>query len=154
MPKRIGSDAVRAPARPKVESNKNLPAIFVGAELSKKIDKAIVDPGKKKELQLRFSSAKGFLSPSGNPLQVVYLDSKSTKRGLSITYVDAQAKQFWAQAPGYSGLARGPFKLPKGADKDVAKATARAVSEDTAPKHGRGVRTDIESVSPDRKSVV
>jgi hypothetical protein len=89
------------------------------------MDKAITPPDKRtgKMVQLKFSTRTGFVSPSGNPLQVVYLNSQA-KQGLSITYVDAKAKQFWAQAPGVSGLARGPFKLPAGVGAVVAKITA------------------------------
>lgn len=117
----------------KAAAAKRLPSISVGPTLSKKIDKAIVGASSKPERQLKFSSKLGFVSPSGNPLQVVYLKPAATKTGLDITYVDARGKQFWAQAPGVSGLARGPFKLPAGTDKDLAKVTARERRESAKP---------------------
>lgn len=120
---------------------KRLPPIYLGPTLSKKLDKAIVDPDSKRERQLKFSTKAGFVSPAGNPLQVVYLSPAATKSGLDITYVDAKAKLFWAQAPGVSGLARGPFKLPAGADKDLAKVTARELKVDAKPK--RPVRPEV-----------
>ena len=127
---------------PKVAAAKRLPSISVGTTLSKKIDKAIVGATSKPERQLKFTAKLGFVSPSGSPLQVVYLRPAATKTGLDITYVDARAKQFWAQAPGVSGLARGPFKLPAGAEKDLARVTARerreASKEAPQPKDSGG----------------
>lgn len=131
MPARVATATKPKPASSssKAAAAKRLPSISLGATLSKKIDKAIVGADGLKEKQLKFTAKLGFVSPSGNPLQVVYLDPKATKAGLNITYVDARAKQFWAQAPGVSGLARGPFKLPAGTDKDLAKVTARELKE-------------------------
>src|SRR4051812_280910 len=88
--------AHRAPAASRSRAaEKNLPPISVGAALSKKIDSAIVKPDAKSQRQLKFTQKHGFVSPSGNQLQVVYLAPKSSKSGLDITYVDAKAKQFW-----------------------------------------------------------
>lgn len=51
------------------------------------------------------------------PLQTVYL-----QRGF-IAYVDPVAKRFWAQRPGESGVARGPFTLPRGMAGRLASVT-------------------------------
>ncbi|MBL8954723.1 MAG: hypothetical protein JNK82_28355 [Myxococcaceae bacterium] len=110
------------------EKRERLPPISVGTAMTKKLDKAIVNPDLEQK-QLKFTTKLGFVSPSGNPLQVVYLTPAASKTGLDITYVDAKAKQFWAQAPGISGLARGPYKLPAGVDKALAIVTTREQKE-------------------------
>lgn len=121
-----------------------LPPVSVGVELSKKLDKAIVDPDSVKAKQLKFTTSKGFVAPgSGNPLQVVYLAKTGAKQGLSIAYVDTKANQFWAQAPGVSGLAKGPFKLPA-IERDLAKVTKKATAEVETPKRPSGVVSEFD----------
>jgi len=129
----------RKPSPAKPPKAERLPPIAVGSTLTKKLDKAIVNAGALREKQLKFTSRLGFVSPSGNPLQVVYLTPAASKTGLDITYVDARAKQFWAQAPGVSGLARGPFKLPAGVDRELAKVTSRELkAKDPKPPKSTG----------------
>lgn len=141
MPIRVSG---RAPVAQRPAAKSESPdTLYANVTLSRKLDAGIVNVEKHKETQLPFKGSKGFVSPiTKKPLQLVYLDSRGSKSGLTITYVDAGAKQFWAQGPGVSGLARGPFALPAGLGKELAEATKKAAAEDAKPQHGRGVRTD------------
>ena len=158
MPNRVA--AAQKPASSsssKAAAAKRLPSISVGSTLSKKIDKAIVGADGLKAKQLKFTTKLGFVSPSGNPLQVVYLAPAATKTGLDITYVDARAKQFWAQAPGVSGLARGPFKLPAGVGAELAKVTTRelkeAAKEAKKPKSNGGSDFQFNNTGSDNVAI-
>ena len=134
------------PVAPSRRTEARLPAISVGVALSKKIDKGIVDVANTRQRQLRFTQKNGFVSPlTGNPLQVVYLAKSGNKSGLGITYIDSKEKQFWAQGPGVSGLARGPFKLGAGIATALhklnaaeAKAAAKEAKAPATRDAGRG----------------
>lgn len=103
--------AASRPRPVRANPSKNL---FLDAKSSKALAAGI--KGRKPTLQLSHSPRKGWTGPEGNALQLMYLDSsaRTAAKGLTIAYVDFKSKTFYAQGPGTSGLARGPFDLPKG----------------------------------------